>query len=212
MTISKRNSHYKTKNLEEHMPKIITESEKNKLKELMYQKTLVLIKEKGLRKVTVEDITKYCGLAKGSFYYYYDSKEAFLYEVLKRNEKDSFEKMLQIKVNEKDKRSQLTQVFKYIFMSESCLFLYTTPEDLEYLLVRLPDKIRELEKEKSETNFMGITDWLGVKNTKENYGTLSYLMDGLQCIASSRQYGLEGRERAMELLIDTICQFIEEVS
>jgi|GEM_PF-6613484 len=50
------------------MPKIVTEEEKNQLREAMYRETIRLIKIKGMKKITVEDIIHAVGIAKGTFY------------------------------------------------------------------------------------------------------------------------------------------------
>ncbi|XOS92284.1 TetR/AcrR family transcriptional regulator [Brevibacillus laterosporus] len=40
---------------------------------------LKLFKEKGFENVTVEEITKACGIAKGTFYNYFPKKKPFYY-------------------------------------------------------------------------------------------------------------------------------------
>jgi len=208
MTINNKTSHFKE---EENMPKIITEENKEMIRKIMYRKGVLLIREKGIRKITVEDITGSTGIAKGSFYRYYTSKEEFLYEVLKKNEKENFERLLSIEISKKDFRSQILDMFKTVFLSDECLFLYTQPSDLEYLLCRLPEEKRVLEERKSKDNFVAITSFLKLDASEENYGALSYLMDGLQfMIKSSTGYGQKGKNKAVDILVNTIADFIVE--
>ena len=70
------------------MPKIISNREKEMILDAIYQSTIKLIKEKGLRSVTVDEITQNVNIAKGSFYKYYLTKEECLYQVIKRSERD----------------------------------------------------------------------------------------------------------------------------
>ncbi|TPG89190.1 TetR/AcrR family transcriptional regulator [Brevibacillus laterosporus] len=51
---------------------------KQELKEHIFLQALKLFKEKGFDNVTVEEITKACGIAKGTFYNYFSKKEAIL--------------------------------------------------------------------------------------------------------------------------------------
>lgn len=48
-------------------------------REKIYASALALINEKGYENVSVEDITKAAGVAKGTFYTHFDSKENLLY-------------------------------------------------------------------------------------------------------------------------------------
>lgn len=52
-------------------------------KEKIYAQTLNLINEKGYDNVLIEDITQAAGIAKGTFYYYFKSREQLLYYTFK---------------------------------------------------------------------------------------------------------------------------------
>jgi AcrR family transcriptional regulator len=56
-------------------------------KENIYTQTLHLINEKGYDNVLIEDITQTAGIAKGTFYYYFKSKEQLLYFTFKQTDK-----------------------------------------------------------------------------------------------------------------------------
>lgn len=51
---------------------------KQQLKETIYAKAMQLFVEKGFDRVTVDEITSACGVAKGTFYNYFPKKEAVL--------------------------------------------------------------------------------------------------------------------------------------
>ncbi|CCH56014.1 putative HTH-type transcriptional regulator in lacX 3'region AltName: Full=ORF3 [Fibrisoma limi BUZ 3] len=46
------------------------------------QKALGVFKRQGYHRTTMDDLARACGLLKGSFYYYFDSKETLMKEVL----------------------------------------------------------------------------------------------------------------------------------
>ncbi len=193
------------------MPKKISEEYQKNIRDMMYQKGVALIKQKGIRKVTVDDVTQSMGMSKGLFYRYYDSREIYLYNVMKRNEKECFEKMMQTKISQSDMRQQLLSMFDAIVMSDESLFFFIEPTDLEYLLTRLPDEIRKAEQEKSQSNFLQTADLFEMNNTPENYQTLSYLMDGLQFVArDSAKYGGKQREKALRIFVNAVIDFIME--
>lgn len=54
---------------------------KDELKELIFSTSLQLFKEKGFERVTVEEITQACGIAKGTFYNYFPRKDTILLQL-----------------------------------------------------------------------------------------------------------------------------------
>lgn len=60
------------------MPIAFTEEEQEQIREQLFLKGIRLIVKFGLQRTTVDKLTKECGIAKGSFYLFYDSKESYL--------------------------------------------------------------------------------------------------------------------------------------
>ncbi|MBB2183342.1 TetR/AcrR family transcriptional regulator [Lachnospiraceae bacterium MD1] len=71
-------------------PKILTEQEKQFQKHKLLEKGKELLYSYGIKKTSVEDITKAAGMAKGSFYKHYDSKEALFLEIITQLHEDIF--------------------------------------------------------------------------------------------------------------------------
>ncbi|PYI56897.1 TetR/AcrR family transcriptional regulator [Paenibacillus flagellatus] len=67
------------------MPKF-NEQEKERIQEALLDKGKELFVQYGLKKTSIDDIVRACGIAKGSFYRFYPSKEELYYAVLKREE------------------------------------------------------------------------------------------------------------------------------
>lgn len=74
------------------MPRFSVIEEENIRKELI-QKGTVLFTKYGLRKVSVDDIVNEVKIAKATFYKFYESKEAFYFEILLRERKELFDKL-----------------------------------------------------------------------------------------------------------------------
>ena len=64
------------------MPAIFSEQQKEKLREQLLITGFELLKQFGYRKMTIDDITKKCAIAKGTFYRFFKSKEDFIYELM----------------------------------------------------------------------------------------------------------------------------------
>lgn len=63
-------------------PIIFKNESRDRAKNKMYENGYNLIKKHGIKKTLVEDITKVTGIAKGTFYNFFESKELFIYEVI----------------------------------------------------------------------------------------------------------------------------------
>ena len=64
------------------MPPPFTEKEKARLRQKMMRAARDLFARKGLKKTSLEDITSSVGIAKSTFYVFFESKEALFLEVL----------------------------------------------------------------------------------------------------------------------------------
>jgi AcrR family transcriptional regulator len=64
------------------MPPPFTEKEKTRLRQKMLRTACDLFTRKGLKKTSLEDITSAAGIAKSTFYVFFESKEVLFLEVL----------------------------------------------------------------------------------------------------------------------------------
>jgi AcrR family transcriptional regulator len=67
------------------MPPPFTEKEKTRLRQKMLRAAHDLFARKGLKKTSLEDITSAAGIAKSTFYVFFESKEALFLEVLAKD-------------------------------------------------------------------------------------------------------------------------------
>ena len=70
------------------MPRAFSEIEKERIKEKLIEEGTDFFGRYGLKKTNIEELTRAAGIAKGSFYIFYDSKEELYWEILERFEKE----------------------------------------------------------------------------------------------------------------------------
>lgn len=193
------------------MPRKHTEEEINTQKEFMYERTVSLISQKPITTITIEDILDAVWMAKGSFYRYYKSKEEFLYEVIKKNERLFFEKMVELMRDSSLSEETVIDGISTILMDKKSLFLYLQPNDTDYLLRKLPPEYRRLEEEKSMNNYISFCEAMRIKPSEEFFGALTYLMLALQAIVTSPgNLGDNGKKRAVTIMARTIYKLLSE--
>lgn len=66
-----------------------TESEKEQIRECLLTKGKELFMQYGLAKTSIDDLVQACGIAKGSFYKFFGSKEELFYIILNKQEEVS---------------------------------------------------------------------------------------------------------------------------
>ncbi|RHR26686.1 TetR/AcrR family transcriptional regulator [Clostridium sp. AF19-22AC] len=205
MTKNNKNGQYKGK---ANMPKIVSEEERGLVKDAMYDATIGLIRKKGVRKVTVDDITEAVGISKGAFYMYYPSKEVCIYEVLKQNEKALFARMEEIMQQDLRDRERCAALIREVMLSQDSLILFLSPADLEILLRKLPAEYREREAKKSDDYFKRSLELLKVGNDKME--AVAMLTDCLSVVASNEMFSERGKQEALDVLVMAMADYISK--
>lgn len=191
------------------MPRPLTKQEKEVVIDNMYKNGLLLIRTKKLKNITVEDITTASGIAKGTFYVYYKTKEEFMYEIIKKFEIDLMDNIIAAASDNADLKSKVVYIFKNLYLSSNSIAFSLTPEDVEWLLSKLPEK-KVPEQEKAQNNFVLMFEALGIPTSKCTSTTIHYLADYLLHISSSSQvYNDEiGKQEALDIMINTIADYV----
>lgn len=134
------------------MPVIFDDEKRMNIRNSLLKNGFELIKKYGMRKTSVEEIAKSCGIAKGTFYNFFKSKEEFVFEIIqnKRNKAKEYFKSLVDKNGYMDKK-EVRQYLEYIVNPDNNLYLYLTAEDLAVLHARLPKGIIPKDEEVKAT-------------------------------------------------------------
>lgn len=122
------------------MPKIYSQEKRQEIRKQIMDMGLELIKQHGMRKMSIEQITKKVGIAQGTFYNFFDSKEMLVYELAnayqeKINQK--MEEIIQIK-GYLDRENLRELYYGMILKDEDNVYRFLKREDIQTFLTRLP--------------------------------------------------------------------------
>lgn len=191
------------------MPKIVTEREKDLVREAMFTKGIELIRKKGVKRITVEDITNATHIGKGSFYSYYNSKEELLYSIIKKSESRMFERVEVVLSERISLKERLVKVLKEIYLTADSIVLYVSPSDIELLLRKLPAEEADREALKSNDYFSRTLSLCGIDESRCEMDVLAYLMNALHFVGSTdMSFGERGREKALDILVHSIADYM----
>lgn len=126
------------------MPKGFTEHEKELIHSKLLEKGKEFLTIYGVKKTSVEDLTRAAGISKGSFYVFYKTKEELFFEVLEELEKEIKGRLMQdiFKPGLPPKESFKT-VLKRLILSidQNPAFKIFNSEELEYMMRKLPPEL-----------------------------------------------------------------------
>lgn len=121
-----------------------TENEKLLIDDKLKKAAEQCLKTYGVRKTTVEQLTKIAGISKGAFYNFYESKELLFFRVLENFQRTIGEELISI-FNEKHqskKQGFIEGIFNmFIKVKDSFLVTLMENQDLEYLMRKLPQEV-----------------------------------------------------------------------
>nr|WP_258880728.1 TetR/AcrR family transcriptional regulator [Clostridium estertheticum] len=142
---------------------------------------LELIKQYGMRKMSIEQITKKVGIAQGTFYNFFDSKEILVYELANAYQErinQKLEEIIQIK-GYLDRESLRELYYGMILKDEDNVYRLLKREDIQTFLTRLPSNclnkisdtkmqmeknLRYVSEKKEKYDLDAILNWIQVMN------------------------------------------------
>ncbi|MEG1705187.1 MAG: TetR/AcrR family transcriptional regulator [Clostridia bacterium] len=122
------------------MPAIFKGESRNRAKIQMYDIGLKLIKKYGIKKTSVEDITRETGIAKGTFYNFFETKETFIHEIIlhqRQKIKAKFSSLIEKKesLDIQDVENILTD----LTFDGNNLYAYLDDDDMRGLELKIPE-------------------------------------------------------------------------
>jgi AcrR family transcriptional regulator len=120
------------------MTKAFTETEKTRLRERLLKQGRKLFTQYGLKKTSLEDLTRPLGIAKSTFYVFFESKEALYFELLLQTRHEVEERVRAASFDSTDDPREGLRRFMRAVVDELetnplTRRLVTQPEELEML-------------------------------------------------------------------------------
>lgn len=191
---------------------IFTLERRTEVQEKLLEVGVELIREKGIRKMTISEITARAGIGKGTFYHFYQAKEYYAYDVIQYS-KNGFRKGLNeiVEKNGGVNRRALEQILTlYSFDGESNIISYISAEDQEWLNEKLPREYT-LNTRKEEELIPAILGSLqGIKGNP-NIWVLSNMMKIMAIVVENKEMlHEEVLDENLRLMRKLLCDYIFE--
>ena len=187
-------------------PKTLTTTQKESQRQHIFERSKVPIVRYGFKKVSVDDIVKAAGIAKGTFYLYFDSKEDFItHFIINLSEKYFLlAENLLLKENS-DLKSNLRQFFNMIVELPEFIFFFREHNEIREIAEKLVEHgLEETEHKKFEKLLQ-----LGNIDTDKVKPAIVHNCIHTICVAQSTNLLIEEyKKETIELLIENLIEYI----
>ena len=121
------------------MPKIFTKQEREVIQTKLLNAGIAQLEHKSYRNIAVSDIAMEVGIAKGTFYNFFPSKEVFFYEIMqfiKERNRHNLKNL--IRCNPPSK-AEVTECLYQRYTQIKTVYDYFTPEEMKLIMRKLPN-------------------------------------------------------------------------
>lgn len=188
------------------MPTAFTDEELEHIRSALIQAGIRLSKELGLQKMSVEKLTAAVGIAKGSFYMFFGSKEDFILEVAEYTGAQT-QKMLLSRLNGRRKMSahEFMEFFSEYLHSDFDLMNGLTVEDFFWLKKHIKKQVLLDPDEQIKTAEL----WLSLINDVRPGVDAGTFVNLIKSIYAIREHGDTMVKASMESSVQVLLRTIE---
>ena len=188
------------------MPAAFTKEQQEEIREQLFHTGIRLFKTLGVQRTTISRLTTACKIAKGSFYSFYESKEAFILALAEWANRNT-EEMLQKKLAGREQMTahEFFEFFRAFLCSEYDLMNGLTVEDFFWLKKHMADTELFDPADQQET----VRIWLSLisdAREKIDCGTVVNLM---KSIYAMREHRANLVEESLDNSIEMVLRLLE---
>ena len=121
------------------MPRALTEQEKCRQCQRLLEKGKAVVLSQGLRKTSVDDIARAAGMAKGSFYQHFETKEEFMVELAWHIHRQLFEQAERMLLDGNDIRANARKLLTNLFHMPEMVFFIHNSQEIDELFSAMPN-------------------------------------------------------------------------
>ncbi|WP_066019875.1 TetR/AcrR family transcriptional regulator [Clostridium sp. CT7] len=191
---------------------IFTDEKREKIKIRLLEIGINMIKQKGIKKMIIDDVTEGANIGKGTFYHFFKSKEDYVYKVIRFN-KEKILEYINNAIEEKggiDKETFLNLLQKFSFTSGDNVISFITREDEEWLKKKLPKETKLDTDEEDHIAALIFGHAIGAKQNL-NYHVIENILK-IMAITSENKDELheDALEQNLLMMMNMLCNYIYE--
>ncbi|WP_294470785.1 TetR/AcrR family transcriptional regulator [uncultured Ruminococcus sp.] len=192
------------------MPQIFDKVGRDRVRIQLLETGFELIKQHGMKKTSVSEIAKKTGIATGTFYNFFPSKEEFIYQLVvykRQSVKAAFEELT---AEGKADREKFRQYLRRIYLEDNDVFQYLSDEEINILRSRWKEEYWKNERNDEQTS-KWVLSCLSVLKPNVNWKVFANFTKSISLIRHGKDKLYEEEyEATIEMFIDAIIDHLFE--
>jgi AcrR family transcriptional regulator len=192
------------------MPKTFTEKEKEIIRNALIHKGRELFSSYGLKKTSITELTNAAGIAQGTFYNFFDSKEELYFEILELEEANSEQFLEDITKSSPSAKDAVRRIIKgtfELFETNPIIRRIYDSNDYELMVRKLPTE--KLENHQRSDTLRVLNTIMRIQQKNEMINTQPEVIAGLLrgiviLYFHQKEIGREIFPKVIDLLADIV--------
>ena len=189
---------------------IFTLERRTEVHEKLLEVGIELIKEKGIRKMTISEVTARAGIGKGTFYHFYPAKEYYVHAVIQYS-KEELKKVINMNAANDGgmDRKTIEQILTtYSFNGEKNIVSSISKEDQEWVNEKLPKEyVLDVPKEEQIISAL-LRNVKGIKGTPNIYVIANMMKIMAIAVENKKMLHEEALEENLIIMRKMLCDYI----
>lgn len=190
------------------MPRALTEQEKCRQCEKLLEKGKTVVFSQGIKKTSVDDITKAADMAKGLFYQHFDSKEQYLYALIERIHQQIFTQVEQMINSMEDMKSNIRGFLTNLFSMPEMRFSIQNEQDITALFENMPNHELQSAKQMEGEMFEKMLRLANIDTGKVKPGVVHNYIHTLYLMMGSDLMMEDNLSETVDLITDSLISYI----
>lgn len=190
------------------MPQIFDEEGREKVRLQLLEHGFDLIKMYGLKKTSISDITERAGIATGTFYNFFKTKEEFVYQIVVYKRMQSKAMLVELTKKGKIGRKAFRQYLLSLYTSDNNIFEFLSESEISQLKARWP-KEYWISSSNDQATVSHILEMVKNPNPNCDWKVLGNMFKAMALIGHARkQLYPDEYEETIERFSDCIVRYV----
>jgi AcrR family transcriptional regulator len=161
----------------------------------------------GVKKVSVDDITKAAGMAKGSFYQHFESKEKYLYALIHEIHGQMYLRVAQMIENKSDIMTDVRGFLMNLWAMPEMLFFSQNHDEIMEIFDSMPDCRLRSAKQMEEEMYARLLALAGIDTQRVKPDVVHNFLH-MPCLLESSCMIEEAVPETIDLMMDCLVSYI----
>ena len=192
------------------MTPTFTEEQKTEIRAKLISSGIELSQTEGLKKMTVALVAKSAGIATGTFYKFFESKESFVVEMIRDYETRAYDQTTACFINGRIELKRFLEVFRGYFRPENNFFLSLRRDDWTWCLTHIKDA-DYFTSDSAEKRILALIPHIDGIRKDADMRVAANFIKSIYSMYQNRETMFEDvLEKNVDLIFDTMYRYMKE--